>query len=186
MTRLAAWLGLSAAATTTPPRAASWRIARAAGLTLGVTAFAVGVHSWSSSTAAAGFGTDLVIAVAAPGELDVTPSGPILQAVAMRPGSLAGGVLRVRNITGTPVRVRVRAITSTPQLGDAVDLSVTSSGRPIAVGRTASLGRRSTEHVTIAVRDSAPLEVRAQLRRAARGLIGEVRIKLYAEAVGRR
>ncbi len=179
-------IGPSASGTTAPRGARGFRAARAAGLVAGVAAFAVLAHSWTVTTAAAGFGTDLVVSAAAPGELEVTPSGELLQAVAMRPGSLAGGVVRVRNITGGPVAVRLRVAPSTPELDDVVDLAVTSGGRRLAVGSAGELRGWSERRLLIGVRDSASLELRAQLRRPTQGLIAEIRLVLDVKAIGRR
>jgi hypothetical protein len=121
------------------------------------------------------------VAAVAPGELDVS-SGLVLQASGMHPaGAPATGTLRMRNITGVPVRVRIRALPSTRALDDALELTVDARGR-----RTTLRRGRSPVLVTLGVRKAVALPLRARMLRAQQGLIADVALEIEAEPVLRR
>ena len=151
------------------------RVLRAIGLAAGIAVFAAALHSWAIASTGAALGTDLGVAAVAPGELAVS-SGLALQASGLQPGMRpANGTLHLRNITGVPVRLRVRALPSTRVLDDVLELRASAGGRSIALGRAwqALPG-------TLGVRERADLPLRARLRRPAQGLIADVALELDA------
>ena len=154
------------------------RLVRAIGLGCGLAVMALAVHSWAIASTGAALGADLGVAAVAPGELQIG-SGLALQAHGLQPGDRpVTGHVRVRNITGVPVRVRIRALPSTRALDGALDLTATARGRRIALRRTwsAALFR-------LGVRESTPLRLRARLLHAAQGLLAAVTLEFDAEPV---
>jgi hypothetical protein len=163
------------------------RVARGLGLACGLVAVAVALQSWTVASTGAALGTDLGVVAIAPGELELTTSGPVLQTSAMQPGDAAvRGTLALRNITAAPVRVRVRALPSTPVLDDALALRMIVRGRPFARGSAGALRDWSARHITIGVRQTASITVQAWLRRPAQGLIGDITLEFDADPVTRR
>jgi hypothetical protein len=163
------------------------RAARVAGLACGLAAAALAVHSWAVASTGPALGTDLTIAAVAPGELSLVGSGAVLQSSAMHPGAApVTGTLRIRNITGAPVRVRIRALPSTREADDTLALTATAQGRLIVAGRVGSLRRWSSRHVWIGVHGSALLRLGARLRRPAEGLIADITLEFDARPVRRR
>lgn len=154
------------------------RTARAIGLACGLALFAVALHSWAIASTGSALGTDIGVAAVASGELEVS-SGLLLHAAGLQPGGApATGVTRMRNITGAPVRVRIRALPSTRALDGVLELTATVGGRRIEVGRTWSAAR-----IRIGVRRTRSLRLRARLLRPAQGLIADVTLELDADPV---
>lgn len=158
------------------------RAARAVGFAAGLAAVAVALHAWAIASAGTALGMDLTIVATAPGELAVAPAGVVLRAHGLQRGrAVVRGAMTLRNVTAVPVRVRVRALPSTRELDRALELSLTSRGRTIAAGSVAELRRWSRGRMTLGVRESAPLELRARLRRPAPGLIADLVLELEAD-----
>jgi hypothetical protein len=152
------------------------RLLRAIGLVCGLTTMALAVHSWAIASTGAALGTDLGVAAVAPGELQV-PSGLVLQASGMQPsGAPVSGELSLRNITGAPVRVRIRALPSTRALDGALALTVTSRGRRATLSR-----QWSPVLLTLGIGRRATLPLRARLLRAQQGLIADVALELRSD-----
>lgn len=154
------------------------RLLRAIGLACGLTTMALAVHSWAIVSTGAALGTDLGVAAVAPGELEAS-SGLVLQATGLQPAAApATGAVWLRNITGAPVRVRLRALPSTRALDGALELTVAARG-----GRTV-LGRSwSPVVLTLGVGKAATLPLRARLLRPQQGLIADVALELGADPV---
>lgn len=155
--------------------------ARAIGLACGLALFAIALHSWAIASTGSALGTDIGVAAVAPGELEVS-SGLVLHASGLQPGAApATGTVRMRNITGAPVRVRVRALPSTRALDGVLELTTTVGGRRIELGRAWSAAR-----FRLGVRGTRSLPLRAWLRRPAQGLIADVTLELDADPVATR
>jgi|GEM_PF-3435418 len=170
--------------TASRPSRGALRIARGLGVVCGLVAFALALQSWIVTSTGAALGTDLAIAAVAPGELELTTTGPILQTTGMQPGdALAHGTLRLRNITGAPVRVRIRALPSSRALDDALALRTITRGRPFARGSAGALRDWSMRHLTIGVRQTASIKVQAWLRRPAQGLVADITLEFDADPV---
>lgn len=154
------------------------RPARAIGLACGLAVFAVALHSWAIASTGTALGTDLGVAAVAPGELQVA-AGLALHATGLQPGGPgATGALRVRNITGVPVRLRLRALPSTRALDGVLQLTAAHRGRRIPLGRAWSDVR-----ITLGVRERMSLPLGARLLRPAQGLIADVTLELDADPV---
>lgn len=158
------------------------RAVRALGFAAGLATVAVALHAWAIAPAGAALGTDLTILATAPGELAVAPAGVVLRVRGLRRGkAVVRGAMTVRNVTAVPVRVRLRALPSTRELDAALELELTLRGRTIAAGSVAELRRWHRGLVTLGVRERAPLELRARLRRPVPGLIADLTLELEAD-----
>jgi len=157
---------------------------RAAGLICGLVVVAVSVRSWMIVPTGSVLGTDVGIVAVAPGELLLSGSGLVLRANRMRPGDAsAKGAVRLRNITGRPLRVRFRTLPSKRALDDVLELTFTAGGQWIGGGSVGALRRWSPRQVWIGVHGSSMLEVRARMRRPAEGLIADVTLEFRSESV---
>lgn len=167
-------------------RARRLRAARAAGLTCGLAASALALHSWAIASTGTTLGADLAVVAVAPGELELEPAGAALRATGLQPGSEPlRGALRMRNLTGAPLRVRIRALPSTRDLDGALELRARARGRTVAAAPVGRLRRWSAGTVAIPVGGRAVLALDARLRRPAPGLIADVTLELRATAARR-
>lgn len=157
------------------------RLACAAGLAVGLAAVAIGLRAWTIRSTGPVLGTDIAVSAVAPGELALSGSGLVMQASGMRLGGrVATGALRMRNITGSALRVRIRALGSTRELDDALALSATSGGRRVAAGPARGLRTWSAGSIRIGMRETATVALRGWLRRPLEGLIADVTLELRA------
>jgi hypothetical protein len=160
------------------------RVARGAGIVCGLVVVALALHSWAIASTGPSLGTDLAVAAVAPGELELSGSGPVLRATALRPGDApATGSLRVRNITGDTLRVRIRALPSTGEVDDVLGLRATMRGRTVAAAKAGRWRRWSAYSFRLGVRESAVLRLSARQLRAADGLIADLTLEFDARAV---
>lgn len=103
-------------------------------------------------------GAELRVSAAPTGELDVFPVGrPVLVARDLKPGASARGRLRVGNITGRSLRLRVGARTGEAKLGPAVRVEIRHGGRRVAAGP--ATGRLKGPGLRIAAGERKSLEV---------------------------
>jgi hypothetical protein len=86
--------------------------ARRAGLAIGLLLALGAVLSWRVAAEGATVGAEARFLAVPPGELTVAPAGTFVSARQLRPGGAVRGELRLRNITGAPVSVRLRALPS--------------------------------------------------------------------------
>jgi hypothetical protein len=109
-------------------------VVRAAGLLAGLAVAAALVTAWRVPEGDGRVGASVRLTASARGELAVTPTGVLATEPDLRPGDEVSGSVEVRNITALPLTVRVRALPSTPDLGDKVDLDVSASSLTLAPG----------------------------------------------------
>jgi hypothetical protein len=87
--------------------------ARRAGVALGLMLALGAVLSWRVAAEGPALGAEARFLAVPPGELTVAPDGAFLTARRLRAGgAAASGRLRLTNITGSPVAVRMRALPS--------------------------------------------------------------------------
>jgi hypothetical protein len=155
--------------------------ARRAGLALGLLLALGAVLSWRIPSGTAALGAQARFTAVAPGELTVAPAGAFLSARGVR----ARGALVIRDITGRPVSVELRARPSTRQLDRLLRVAISDQGRVRFRGRLARL-RAWTAVASLRARASRRLAVRAWLPTGARsraaGAIVDVMVELRAEA----
>jgi hypothetical protein len=154
---------------------------RVAGVTCGLVAVAIAVQTWAIGSTGSALGTDLDVVAVAPGELRLDGSGTLLRANRMDPGATpVTSAVRLRNITGTPLRVRIRVLPSTRDLDRVLMLRFTSDGRRVAAGSAGRMRAWSLGSIWLGVRGSAVLRLAAQMRRPAEGLIADVTLEFHA------
>jgi hypothetical protein len=96
-----------------------------------------------------------------PGELTVESEGTFLAGRALEPGGRdARGKLRLRNVTGSDLRVRLRGLPSNRDLDRLVRVELRAGGHELFRGSLARL-RRWTRPAPLAVRDTLSVSARA-------------------------
>jgi hypothetical protein len=100
--------------------------ARRIGLAIGLVLALAAVLSWRIPGGGAGLGADVSFVAAPPGELTAEPVEAFLSAPGLEPGESASGRLRLRNITGGPVALRLRARPSSRDLDRALEVALGS------------------------------------------------------------
>lgn len=163
-------------------------LGRLAGLLLGLGLAAAGVVSWHVPGGAGALGADIKIVATPTGELEVSPSGPFLSATNLQPGAPAArGELGVRNQTGAPLAVRVRAVPSLPDLDSLVVVHVEVDRELLFDGTLSALRAGSDHPLDIASSQERVLRVEASLPRTVRGgyegRVADVWLELQAEVV---
>jgi hypothetical protein len=104
-----------------------------------------------------------------PGELSVESDGAFLTGRRLEPGgSAAHGTLRLRNVTGSDLRVRLRGLPSSHDLDRLVRVELRSGDRALYRGSLAGL-RRWTRATMLDVRDTLSVSARAWIPEGAGG-----------------
>jgi hypothetical protein len=141
------------------------RWARGLGLLLGIGVIAVAV---SFSRVQGGgeklLGADVTFATGPTGELGVTPIGPFVQGLALRPGSpddAQTGSVDVRNQTGSTLAVQVKGNPSIRDLDDILFVRVTADGEQLFRGPLGSFRDWTTRSFVLAAGQTAGLDVAA-------------------------
>lgn len=125
-------------------------LARAAALGLGLlVAAAIVLAGRTDRTDAVASAAAVTVSLQVPGELERRDRGPLAAAASLRPGGRTRWSATVRNQTGSPLVLAVRAMPSQPDLDRLLRVAVTSGEGTIASG---TLGDLRT-----ARRDAAPL-----------------------------
>jgi len=102
----------------------------------------IALTAWRLPTSGSPPGLDLRLIAVPPGELTVDPTGAVASARAMQAGDPpARGNLRVENIAGRPLTVRLSALPSDRALAGKLHLQAAANGETIATGTLASLAR---------------------------------------------
>jgi len=147
--------------TTTANSLAKW-----IGLAVGVSLAAVAVLSWRIPASEATLGADVRLVAAEPGELEISSDGPVASGRALLPGrGAATGELAVRNITGRPARVALKALPSNDELDDAIRLELRSGRRVLLSGELGELREWSGTRLELDPAERATLDVRLWLPR---------------------
>src|SRR4051812_32520674 len=107
----------------TKPKIERW--ARRLGLLAGLAVGAIAVGGWRVPPRDGSLGLDLAVAFQPTAQLELSPSGSVLTASGMQAGDERSGELAVRNVTGTTVAVRVRALPSIHDLDRVLLVHVT-------------------------------------------------------------
>jgi len=125
---------------------AAERAVRLSGLALGLVAAGLLVAGWRMPPGSGALGADVAISVAPTGELALAPSGRLLSAAGLVPGTAASvrrGAVAVRNTTGTTLDVSLRALPSTGALDGLLHVAVAANGATLYEGPLAGIRRWS-------------------------------------------
>jgi hypothetical protein len=140
------------------------------GVLVGACLAAVAIHGWQVPRGSGALAAELVIEVNRTGELDVAPVGRFLAASGMRAGARpAQGSFRLHNQTARPLRVRLRARPSIPDLDALLELRVTAGRHELFEGRLRDLRRWTRAPLLLRSGEARRLAVRAWLPRGAHG-----------------
>jgi hypothetical protein len=160
---------------------------RRLGLLAGLAAAAFAVAGWRVPAHDGSLGLDLSVELQPTAQLEVSPSGSVLSAAGMEAGQRRAGAISVRNVTGTTLAVRVRALPSIHDLDRVLLVRVRSGGEMLYDGSLGGLASRSGALVLRSGR-TAGLTFEARLPAAARdgwrGRIDKVVVEPLVTPVG--
>jgi hypothetical protein len=111
------------------------RALRIGGLAAGMAVAALLVTAFRVPAESGALGAGVRLIAAAPGELEASPSGTLLSARRLLPGRSAESTVRLRNVTGSDLCVRLRGLPAGRDLDRIVRLELRGpGGRPLARG----------------------------------------------------
>lgn len=140
-----------------------WGWARGIGLLTGLSIATVAVLAWRIPAGNGTLGTDLIVAAVPTGEIEVSSPGPFISATAMHPAPEAdapAGSVKVRNITGQSLAIRVKVSANIPDLNSLLWMEIEASGRPLFRGPVEELARGTTNTFVLASGQRTTLDVR--------------------------
>jgi hypothetical protein len=136
---------------------------RAAGFALGLGVVVLALLAWRLPTVRPDLGAETAFSIAPTGELEVQQSGVFLDAKGLRPGSAAQtGANAIRNQTGKPLAVSLRALPAARDLDELVSVHVSSGATTIFSGKLGAL-RDWTRPLRLASGERAPLRLRVSI-----------------------
>ena len=141
------------------------------GLLIGVTAVALALLSWRVPRGSGALETELAFFAVASGELEVSPAGSFAYRRGLRPSRPADGLsgrLDVRNQTGRPLRVRLRAPADRPSLDELLHVEAVAGDAVLFRGRLALLRTWTRRSFELAAGERRAVTVRAWVPTAAR------------------
>jgi hypothetical protein len=156
------------------------------GLAVGLLLALAAVWSWQIGGGPGALGTDARFTAVPPGELTVEPA-EFLSARSLAPGEEARGDLRVRNIAGAPLTVRLRARPSSRELDRGLWVEVRAVGargaEPLFAGPLGRL-RRATRPFAIPAGAVRELGWEARAAPGGSGGTADVAVELRTEVRG--
>jgi hypothetical protein len=135
---------------------------RAGGLALGIAVAALLVLAFRVPAEGGPLGAGMRLTTVAPGELEVSPTGTLLNARRLLPGAdPAQATLDLRNVTGKDLRVRLRGLPANRDLDRLARLEVLAPGGRALVRGPLARFRDWTAALRLPRSGSAGLTVRA-------------------------
>lgn len=160
------------------------RLARPLGIALGIVLAALALVSWRVPGGARTLGADVRVEALQTGALGVSPLHPFVSTPSLVPGHRAGGRVSVRNQTGVPLRVRIRALPSTRELDGLLRVRVASGTLALYDGDLSGLRTRGTLPLRMAAAQRRALQVEvslpAAIRRGYQGRIVDITLQLVS------
>ena len=151
------------------------RIAKFAGLGVGIALAVVALAAWRVPTSNGTDGADLQVAAQPATSLTPSSSDPFLVKTGLRPGGPAGkGSVNLKNTTTEALPFRVRATSTAADLDQSIDVELAVAGRPIYNGSLAALRQWAPSGFTLAPGQSARLSMSATLSQTATNYDGRV------------
>ena len=168
------------------------RWARGIGVVLGIVVVGfVFSNSRVQNTGGRLLGADVTFATGPTGELGVTPAGPFVQGLALRPTAPEDadtGSVEVRNQTGTPLAVRIAAEPSINDLDDVLYIRVEAGASRLYRGPLERLRDWTKESFTLRSGQTTKLEVATwippSIQDGYAGRIADVGIQFQVEPAG--
>jgi hypothetical protein len=139
------------------------RRAKLLGIALGVVLAGAALAAWRVPGGESTLGADVRVDAVQTGEIGVSPLRPFVNASSLLPGSHADGAVAVRNQTGVPMRVRLRALPSTPDLDPLLRMRVDSGAQNLFTGSLGELRRAGSAAIALVPGASRRLSVRVSL-----------------------
>lgn len=115
------------------------RIARGAGILLGVTIAIALLIAWQVPGGERTLGADVRIEALQTGEIGVAPLHPFVASPSLLPGASLAGDVTMRNQTGVPLALRLRALPSVRDLDRLLLIRVSAGKRALYDGDLAGL-----------------------------------------------
>src|SRR5262249_26766945 len=147
------------------PRGERW--VRWSGIGAGVLLAVLSILAWRVSPGTRKPGLDLTLAVEPTGELQTIPAGPGFFATGMTPaaGSSLHGTFTLRNRTGVPLSIRLRALPSTGAIDDALQVRIDAAGSTLYAGSLGALRSWSEGSFALGSGEAVTLDLAAWLAR---------------------
>lgn len=139
------------------------RTARLLGTAVGVCLAAAALISWRVPGGERTLGADVRIEALQTGEVGVAPLHPFASAPSLLPGSSLTGDVTVRNQTGVPLALRLRALPSTRELDSLLGVRVSAGGRTLYAGDLGGLRTAGSRPLALQAAQSSRLHVTASL-----------------------
>src|SRR5687768_17198781 len=143
------------------------RWATSIGCLVGLAVVLVSLLLWQVPAGSGRLGLDVRVTATLTGELRISPVGPVLSGVNVRPGHDARGRVEVRNQTHRTLDVKVRLKPSTFDLDRAVWMEVRHGDRPLASRTVGDLRRGRGAPVRIAPGQAVSLDLRVFIEEGA-------------------
>ena len=169
----------------------SERLARWAGLAIGVIVMAALVVAARIPAGHGSIGADVTVIAVPAGSVSLDHPGSVLQVNDMRPGASArtapAGSFRITNISGHAMRVHVHALPSTKTLDDQLRVRVRARRTVLLRGTVGALGGWSPRSILLGPGGSAEVDVAVWLPASAssyQGSIEDVSLEFHTRKAG--
>lgn len=139
------------------------RLARLLGVLVGVSLAVVALISWRVPGGERTLGTDVRIEALQTGEIGVAPLHPFVSAPSLLPGSSVAGDVTVRNQTGVPLALRLRALPSVRDLDQLLVVRVSAGSRTLYDGSLGGLRAGGSQPLALRAATAQRLHVSASL-----------------------
>jgi hypothetical protein len=163
------------------------RVGRLVGILVGVAVAVVALIAWRVPGGARTLGADVRIEALQTGEIGVMPLHPFVSAPSLLPGSSVSGDVTVRNQTGVPLKVRLRALPSVRDLDQLLVMRVSAGARTLYDGELGGLRASGSRPLALKATAAAHLRVSASLpaglRSGFRGRIVDVTLQIDTQHV---
>jgi hypothetical protein len=143
------------------------RIARRVGIALGICLAAAALVSWRVPGGERTLGADVRMEALQTGPVGVAPLQPFLTQPSLMPGQSASGSATLRNQTGVPLVLRLRALPSVPDLDRLLRVRVSTGATTLYDGELGGL-RAGSAPLRVASARTADVHVTASLPAAVR------------------
>src|SRR5215467_9144819 len=138
------------------------QLARIAGILLGVCLAAVALLSWRVQGGERTLGADVRFEALQTGPVGVAPIQPFVSTPSLLPGKETAGKVTLRNQTGVPLALRLRALPSTPDLDTALRVRMSAGAKTLYDGPLSGL-RTGSQPLRLASGRIAPVQVEASI-----------------------
>jgi hypothetical protein len=139
------------------------RVARVVGIGLGIALAAAALLSWRVPGGERTLGADVRFEALQTGPVGVTPIQSFASTPSLLPGKAISGDVTLRNQTGTPLALRLRALPSTSDLNSLLVVRVSAGAKTLYDGSLGGLRSAGTSPLRLAPGRSGAVRVNASL-----------------------